>query len=254
MHLNHHYVVLAAGRGIEPLLPAVQALLSQDPSSHVQLFYGSRNREQAVHADELLALKDRYVSRFALHFVMSGEPQEIEWLNGRLDVPKLEGLAGKLFDPQGVRNFLLCGPGSMNEDLSGTLHRLGVAASRIHVEPYAAVDAPAVPHASEARAPAAVEPAANTTEVTVIMDGRRRNFTMRTETDTLLDAAAEAGIDLPFSCKAGVCSTCRTKLVSGKVKLAQNHALEEWELEQGFILACQAHATTPGLEITYDET
>ena len=85
------------------------------------------------------------------------------------------------------------------------------------------------------------------------MDGRRRSFTMRTGTETILDAAARAGIELPFSCKAGVCSTCRTKLVRGKVDLAQNYALEDWELEQGFILACQAHAKTPEIELTYDE-
>jgi len=101
---------------------------------------------------------------------------------------------------------------------------------------------------------AAAPTVANLTEVVVLMDGRRRTFTMRLNEDTILDAAAQAGIDLPFSCKAGVCSTCRTKLVRGEVELAQNYALEDWELEQGFILACQAHAQTPELEITYDET
>ena len=85
------------------------------------------------------------------------------------------------------------------------------------------------------------------------MDGRRRSFTMATGTESILDAAARAGIELPFSCKAGVCATCRTKLVRGQVDLAQNYALEDWELEQGFILACQAHAKTPEIELTYDE-
>jgi ring-1,2-phenylacetyl-CoA epoxidase subunit PaaE len=85
------------------------------------------------------------------------------------------------------------------------------------------------------------------------MDGRRRAFSMHTGTESILDAAARAGIDLPFSCRAGVCSTCRTKLVRGDVDLAQNYALEDWELEQGFILACQAHAKTPEIELTYDE-
>ena len=268
--MNHQYVALAAGRGIEPLLPTLQALLSRDPASRVQLFYGNRNREQAVHAEELLALKDRYLDRFALHFLMSGEPQEIEWLNGRLDAAKLASLAGRLFEPKQVRTFLLSGPGSMNEDLSRALGALGVDASHIHVESLAAEGATAETSraaASAGKTPgtagsggnaatsdAATTPGAAMTEVTVIMDGRRRSFSMRTHEGTVLDAAAEAGIDLPFSCKAGVCSTCRTKLVSGKVELAQNYALEDWELEQGFILACQAHATTPQLEITYDET
>jgi ring-1,2-phenylacetyl-CoA epoxidase subunit PaaE len=251
MHLNHNYVVLASQRGIEPLMPTLEALLGRDPASRVQRCYGNRNREEAGRADDLLALKDRYMERFALHFIMSDEPQEIEWLNGEIDAPKLTMLAGKLFDPKSVRTFLICGPGAMNQDLPALLGKLGVESAHIHVDPY-----PADTSGTAAQA-AAGEPqtqAAGTTEVTVIMDGRRRTFPMRTETDTILDAAADAGIDLPFSCKAGVCSTCRTKLLSGKVELAQNFALEDWELEQGFILACQAHAKTPQLEITYDET
>jgi len=250
MHLNHNYVVLASQRGIEPLMPTLEALLGRDPASRVQLFYANRNRDEAARADDLLALKDRYMQRLSLHFIMSDEPQEIEWLNGEIDAPKLGMLAGKLFDPKAVRTFLICGPGAMNQELPAVLGKLGVESAHIHVDPYPA-------DSSGAAAQTATEPqaqAAGTTEVTVIMDGRRRTFAMRTGTDTILDAAADAGIDLPFSCKAGVCSTCRTKLLSGKVDLAQNFALEDWELEQGFILACQAHARTPQLEITYDET
>ena len=251
MHLNHSYVVLAAERGIEPIMPTLEALLARDPNSRVQLFYGHRNREEAARADDLLALKDRFMQRFALHFIMSEEPQEIEWLNGRIDIPKVEMLAAKLFDPKAVRTFLVCGPGSMNADLAGALGRLGVDSAHIHADPYPADASTAAPQTGEGVVSA---PAAGMTDVAVIMDGRRRTFTMRTDADTVLDAAAEAGIDLPFSCKAGVCSTCRTKLVSGKVELAQNYALEDWELEQGFILTCQAHAKTPQLEINYDET
>ena len=247
MHLTHHYVAFAAGRGIEPLLPLIETLLARDRASSVQLFYGNRDREQAALAEELLGLKDRYLDRFALHFVMSREPQEIEWLNGRLDARKVGMLAGKLFDPRAIRQYLVCGPGSMNADIGGALSALGVDAQHIRVEPYASAPA-------QAAMPAAHSANPGVTQVAVIMDGRRRTFTMRTKEDTILDAAGEAGIDLPFSCKAGVCSTCRTKLVSGKVELAQNYALEDWELEQGFILACQAHAQTPELEITYDET
>jgi ring-1,2-phenylacetyl-CoA epoxidase subunit PaaE len=188
------------------------------------------------------------MERFALHFIMSEEPQEIEWLNGEIDAPKVGSLAGSLFDPKAVRTFIICGPGNMNEDLSKALRKLGVENAHIHLEAYRD-ETTAAPESTPQAAPAA-----GSTEVTVIMDGRRRTFSMRTDSDTVLDAAAEAGIDLPFSCKAGVCSTCRTKLLSGKVELAQNYALEDWELEQGFILACQAHAKTPQLEITYDET
>jgi ring-1,2-phenylacetyl-CoA epoxidase subunit PaaE len=246
MHLTHQYVAFVAGRGILPVLPLIETLLSRDAASRVQIFYGNSSRGETAQAEDLLDLKDRYLDRLALHFVMSDEPQEIEWLNGRLDASKVAALAGKLFDPQNVRQYLVCGPGTMNADVGSALNTLGVDAAHIRVEPYATEPKPA-------DAPVA-QTEAKLTEVAVIMDGRRRTFTMRLNEDTILDAAAQAGIDLPFSCKAGVCSTCRTKLVQGKVELAQNYALEDWELEQGFILACQAHAKTPQLEITYDET
>ena len=247
MHLKHQYVAFVAGRGILQVLPIIKTLLSRDKLAHVQLFYGNRDREQAANAEELLALKDLYIDRFALHFVMSREPQEIDWLNGRLDAAKLKALAGKLFAPKAVRQFLVCGPGTMNTDITAALHEMGIDGVHIRVEPYGA-------SAAAPAAPVERDSSAGSTEVVIIMDGRRRTFTMRTHEETVLDAASQAGIDLPFSCKAGVCSTCRTKLVRGKVELAQNYALEDWELEQGFILACQAHAQTPELEITYDET
>jgi ring-1,2-phenylacetyl-CoA epoxidase subunit PaaE len=92
-----------------------------------------------------------------------------------------------------------------------------------------------------------------TAEVTVLVDGRRRSFTMKMHEETVLDAAARAGVELPFSCRAGVCSTCRTKVIRGEVVMAQNYALEEWELEQGYVLACQSHVRSPTLELDYDE-
>ncbi len=110
---------------------------------------------------------------------------------------------------------------------------------------------PVVPH--DAAPGAAAERGANSAEVSILMDGRRRTFTMRMDDETVLDAATRAGIELPFSCRAGVCSTCRTKVVSGEVEMAQNYALEDWEVEQGYVLACQSHVKTPTLELDYDE-
>ena len=246
------YVAFAAGCGITPILSMVKTLLASDPSCRVLLFYGNRNYARGMLLEELLALKDRYIDRLALHFVMSGEPQEIELLNGRLNAGKVSELAGRLFDAREVRDFFVCGPGTMIDDVSGALQTLGVEPARIHSERFAVADDPVKNKATENDAESAA--ADGITQVDLVMDGRRRSFTMRTREETILDAAARAGIDLPFSCKAGVCSTCRTKLTKGKVDLDQNYALEDWELEQGFILACQAHAQTPELELNYDET
>jgi ring-1,2-phenylacetyl-CoA epoxidase subunit PaaE len=248
------YVAFAAGCGITPVIAIVRSLLARDSHSRVLLFYGNRGGSRAMLLEDLLALKDLDLDRLSLHFLMSREPQEIELLNGRLDGERVRELAGCLFDAKRVRGFFICGPGTMIETIGATLRSLGVDAQRIHSEHFtvagASAHAPAAAGLSVAEAPGPAT--AGTTQVAVTMDGRRRTFTMRTGEESILDAADRAGIDLPFSCKAGVCSTCRTKLVRGEVSLTENYALEDWELEQGFILACQAHAKTPELELDYD--
>jgi ring-1,2-phenylacetyl-CoA epoxidase subunit PaaE len=241
------YVAFAAGCGITPVLGVVRTLLAQGARS-VLLFYGNTGTARTMCAEELLALKDRHLERLAVHFLMSREPQEVELYNGRLDGPRVGEFARTLFDPATVREYFVCGPGDMIEQVSTALRGLDVSAERIHAEHFrASADA-----ATAAPVPAAVA-AAGLAEVTVLMDGRRRAFTMRMDDETVLDAGARAGIELPFSCRAGVCSTCRTKVVSGAVEMAQNYALEDWELAQGYVLACQSRCKSPLLELDYDE-
>jgi len=249
------YVACAAGCGITPVLAVVRALLSGG-AARVLLFYGNSGTARAMCLEELLALKDRYLERLALHFVMSREPQEVDLYNGRLDGPRLRQFAATLFSAQQVREYFLCGPGDMIEQLGATLRELGVAASRIHAEHFTVATATAPSPRREASAPApapAPVAAPDQAEVSILIDGRRRSFTMKMDDETVLDAAGRAGIELPFSCRAGVCSTCRTKVVRGAVEMAQNYALEEWELEQGYVLACQSRVKTSTLELDYDE-
>jgi ring-1,2-phenylacetyl-CoA epoxidase subunit PaaE len=291
------FVAFAAGCGITPVLAIVRELLAHD-AGRVIVFYGNTGGVRAMCLEELLALKDKYLARLALHFVMSREPQEFELYNGRLDAARVRRFASMLFRPQEVSEYFVCGPGDMIEQISAALRELGVEAARVHAEHFTVATAVASPAASIAVAspaastavasPAAstVAPAAPTVapsaatvapsaatvapaaspaapvtatadpglaEVTVHMDGRRRSFTMRRDGETVLDAAARAGLELPFSCRAGVCSTCRTKVLSGEVEMAQNYALEEGELEQGYVLACQSHVKSATLELDYDE-
>jgi ring-1,2-phenylacetyl-CoA epoxidase subunit PaaE len=243
------YVALAVGAGLSTLLPLITARLAKEPACRVLVFYGNYDERSDLDVEALLALKDCHLQRLALHFVMAREAEEGELLNGRLTAQKLRDFATQLFDPQSVQQYFVAGPASLVAELRAELQTLGVAAARI-VGGEAAVAPTAVRETEAAAAPAA----AGVTQVAVVMDGRRRSFSMQTGSESILDAAARAGIELPFSCRAGVCSTCRTKLVRGEVELAQNYALEDWELAQGFILACQAHAKTAELEITYDET
>ena len=245
------YVAFASGCGITPVLSIVRTLLETQPAARVQLFYGNRHTARAMFLEDLLALKDRFPARLALHFVMSAEPQDADVYNGRIDAAKVARCAQELFDPHAVRAFFVCGPGTMIGDVTGALHSLGVEPQRIHAEHFTVETSAAPAHAEAAAKPRVA--VAGMADVAVLMDGRRRTFTMRMGGETLLDAAAAAGIDLPYSCRAGVCSTCRTRLARGEVEMDQNFALEDWELERGFILACQSHPTTAEIELDYDE-
>lgn len=243
------YVAFASGCGITPVLSVLRALLAQG-ARQMLLFYGNTGTARTMCLEELLALKDRHLGELALHFVMSREPQEVELYNGHIDAARVREFARTLFRAPQVREFFVCGPGDMIEQVTGALRELGVSPERIHGEHFRVAGEAAATPAAQAQPAAAREGIA---EVSVLMDGRRRSFTMGQGTETVLDAAARAGIELPFSCRAGVCSTCRTKVVAGEVEMAQNYALEDWELAQGYVLACQAHCKTPTLELDYDE-
>jgi ring-1,2-phenylacetyl-CoA epoxidase subunit PaaE len=248
------YAAFAAGSGITPVLSIASTALARDPGNRFQLWYGNTGAARTMFLDEVLALKDRYLTRFSVAFVMSREPQDVEWFNGRIDAAKIREFARHGLDVPAVDEFFVCGPGSMGDDIPRVLGELG-AKGRIRVEHFAPV-APgpaASPAPAKGMAAAKAGQATADADVTVVMDGRRRRFSMPRAGEVILDAAERAGLDLPFSCRAGVCSTCRAKLVSGTADMEHNVALEEWEVEAGYILCCQARPTSAVLEISYDE-
>ncbi len=238
-------VAFAAGSGITPVLSVARAVLAAGGA--MMIFYGNRSAARAMGLEALQGLKDRYPERLALHFVMSREPQEVALYNGRLDAAKVCELARAFFDPSSVGEYFVCGPAEMDQQVCAALAQLGVPAERIRVEHFGVER-----QAAAAPAGARVQ-AEGMAEVTVVLDGRRRTFAMPVEGETVLEAAERAGIDLPFSCRSGVCSTCRTKVVRGAVRMDQNYALEEWELAQGYVLACQSRCLSGELEVDYDE-
>lgn len=250
---SRRFAAFAAGCGITPVLSIAATALARDPECRFQLWYGNTESARAMFLDEVLALKDRYLTRFSVAFVMSREPQDVEWFNGRIDAAKIREFARHDLRVSEVDEYFVCGPGSMGEDIAQALVALG-ARGRVHVEhftPVAAAGAAAGATAAASKpAPAA---AAAHADITVVMDGRRRRFSMARGGAVILDAAEGAGLDLPFSCRAGVCSTCRAKLVSGTAEMEHNVALEDWEVEAGYILCCQARPTSAALEISYDE-
>ena len=240
-------VAFCAGSGITPVLAVTRSVLAA--GGRMIVFYGNRSLARTMGLEDLQRLKDRYPGQLSLHFLMSREPQDVALYNGRLDANKVRELSSAFFAPADLSECFICGPGDMAGEVSAALAGLGVPADRIRIEHFAAGAAaqpPARPAAAETGAPGLAQ-------VTVTLDGRRRSFAMRLEEETVLDAAERAGLDLPFSCRSGVCSTCRTKVVRGEVEMAQNYALEDWELAQGYVLACQSRCKTPELELDYDE-
>lgn len=244
-------VAFAAGSGITPVLSVTRAVLAAGGA--MMLFYGNRSAARAMGLEALQALKDQFPERLALHFIMSREPQEMALYNGRLDAAKVRELAHAFFDPSTVTEYFVCGPAGMDEQICAVLADLGVTRERIRVEHFSAEADSAPAPAPAGAAGHSAERVEGIAEVTVLLDGRRRTFTMAIEADSVLDAAERAGLELPFSCRSGVCSTCRTKVVRGQVRMAENYALEEWELAQGYVLACQSKCLTPELELDYDE-
>ena len=238
-------ILIAAGSGITPMVSIAADQLAQ--GHEVTLVYGNRKTDSIMFRAALDALKDRYTDRFTLIHILSREPQDVDLLNGRISGDKIAALgrAGAI-DLQ-ADGIYLCGPGDMIDDVTATLTNEGVDKSAIHFERFYEGDAPKAP--ASAAAQAAAE---HGVTVEVILDGTRRVFEFETQDDTVLDAAARQGLELPYSCKGGMCCTCRCKVEEGSAEMATNYSLEQWELDAGFTLGCQARPTSDKLVLDFD--
>lgn len=242
------YVAFAAGSGITPILSIVQSLLATEEHSRVVLFYGNRQQRTTMFIDDLYALKNRYPERLQLYFLFSREEQEFPIFSGRLDADKVRELYRVFCAGLEPDEAFVCGPDTMIDTVSGVLRELGMPDDRVHVERYGA------PRKGGGRPlPQAVSVDQETATITVIMDGHRKTFPMAAEGESIVDGAARHGIELPFSCKGGVCATCRTFVREGEVRMDVNYGLEPWEVEQGFALACQSHPVSDAVTLDYDE-
>jgi ring-1,2-phenylacetyl-CoA epoxidase subunit PaaE len=257
---EHSYVAFAAGSGITPILSLATDILSREPRSRFTLIYGNRSISRTMFLEEALGLKNRYINRFSVYFVMSREPQQTEWLNGRIDGHKIRELARHMPEVSSADEYLICGPGDMVDEVRNAVKTLNDSA-QIRFERFAAASPRPVDNAGKERdaAPGAAapdtpvppaQPALAT--ISVVMDGRRRSFAMAQSDTSVLDAAERAGLELPFSCRSGICATCRARITDGAAVMTHNIALEPWETDAGFVLCCQARPTTATLEISYD--
>jgi ring-1,2-phenylacetyl-CoA epoxidase subunit PaaE len=240
------YVGFAAGSGITPILSLVKGVLAREPHSRFFLFYGNRATSGVLFREALEELKDRFIERLSVFHVISGEEQDIPILHGRLDGEKVRVLLRSLVPAQSVDHVFICGPTGMSEEIEATCRNIGIADNRIHVERFVSE------FGGKPRPKAVVPPSAPPKAfASLIIDGKRREVPVA-DGEAILDAALRGGVDLPFACKGGMCSTCRAKLVEGQAEMDVNYSLEPWELEAGFILTCQAKPTTDKVVVDYD--
>ena len=240
------YAGFAAGSGITPILSIVKGVLARERDSRFFLFYGNRSTSGMMFLEALEELKDRFMQRFSLFHVISGEEQDIPILHGRLDGDKVRVLLRRLVPASSIDHVFICGPTGMSEDIEATCRELGIAEDRIHVERF--VSGLGGKPRPKAVVPSTAPPKAH---AALIIDGKRREVPVA-EGEAILDAALRAGIDLPFACKGGMCSTCRAKLVEGEAAMDVNYSLEPWELKAGFILTCQAKPVSQKVVVDYD--
>ena len=240
------YAGFAAGSGITPILSIVKGVLAREPKSQFFLFYGNRTTSGMMFLEALEELKDRYLQRLSLFHVISGEEQDLPILHGRLDGGKVRVLLRSLVPAETVDHVFICGPTGMSEDIEATCREIGIAEDRIHVERFVS-GLGGKPRPNRV-VPASAPPKAH---AALIIDGKRREVPVA-EGEAILDAALRAGLDLPFACKGGMCSTCRAKLVEGEAAMDVNYSLEPWELKAGFILTCQAKPVSEKLVVDYD--
>ena len=239
------HVLIAAGSGITPMMSIAASVLAADDKSTVTLLYGNRRSDTVMFADEVADLKDAYPARMQIVHVLSREPQEVELHSGRLDRGRLTALLPATVDVPSVDHWWLCGPFAMVGDAIEVLRELGVDGARIHRELFWVGDEP------PAEAVHDDAPVGEGASLTVILDGRSSTLTLPAGTP-VLDGAQRARPDLPFACKGGVCGTCRARVTSGAAVMRRNYALEQREIDAGYVLTCQALPQTDEITVDYD--
>ena len=246
-HAAKRYVGFAGGSGITPIISLIRTALHDEPGSRFTLFYGNRDSNSVIFLEALAALKDRYMGRFELYHFLAEEEQDVELFNGMLDqstcAAAIDHLVG---DPASVDEWFICGPGPMMDAAEAAILERGVDSARVHIERFTV----GRPSAAIAAALSEAQAKAVGLSVAVTLDGRTRKVEFNGE--NILDSALAAGLQAPFACKAGVCATCRAKVVTGKVEMAVHYGLSDEEVAAGYALTCQSVPVGDGVAVDYD--
>ena len=241
-------LLVAGGSGITPMIAIARHVLAHEPATRLTLVYANRKSASTMFKEELEDLKNAYLTRLSIFALFSREAVESPLNSGRLDQEKMAQLLASVIDARHIAHAFVCGPHGMNDAVHAALTAAGVAPERIHIERFGVPPTEADAHLHDARPGDAPQ-----ARITIIRDGITREVDFTAGTPSLLDAAAQAGLDVPFSCKSGVCATCRAKLVEGRVRMDRNFALDPADLAAGFILTCQSHPLTERVTVSYDE-
>lgn len=238
------HLCIAAGSGITPMLSVASTVL-EHPDAQVTLLYGNRTSDSVMFAEELADLKNRYPARFDLVHVLSREPRGVELFSGRLDGDRMRALLTRLVPVGALDHVWLCGPFGMIADARTVLAELGVPDDLVHFELFYVDEPPPELHRAEA------EPDGETSSVSITLDGRTTTAAV-SRGQSLLDSAAATRNDVPFACKGGVCGTCRAIVTDGEVDMRRNYALDDEEVERGFVLTCQTFPVGDAVAVDFD--
>jgi ring-1,2-phenylacetyl-CoA epoxidase subunit PaaE len=245
------YLAIAAGSGITPVMALVRHVLEREPGSSFTLIYGNRSVDSIIFRQALDDLKDRNLGRLSVLHVLSRDTEaEVPLLSGRIDGERIKQLLPLVAAPADIDEVYLCGPGDLIKNAGAALLEAGIARERIHFEYFRAGPQSAQRRAPPPKSAGAVAPVG--AEVTAVVDGARHTFRVPPG-GLIVDAAVAAGVRVPYSCKGGMCCTCRAKLVEGQIYMVRNFSLEPWEMEAGFVLTCQSEPTSRHIVLDYDQ-
>jgi ring-1,2-phenylacetyl-CoA epoxidase subunit PaaE len=257
-----HRVGWAAGSGITPLLSIIASTLAGEPDSTFTLVYCNQRSSSILFNEALQDLKDSYPARLSLIHLLSRQDQEVALFNGRLDAAKVSEVLGSLIPAASIDETFICGPEAMIEGCEQALLAAGVPRTKIHAERFLTGVRASGAIESGASRPEWIRAAAQNVSVngaapgpihrSVQLDGKLHALRMYAH-EKVLDVALAAGLDLPYSCKGGVCCTCRAKVLEGEVAMEKNFTLEDWEIQKGFVLSCQARPLGASVSISYDD-
>lgn len=247
-----HRVGFAGGSGITPILSIAATTLEEQPDSKFTLVYGNRRMSTVMFSEALQDLKDRFRDRFTMIHILSRQAQEVELLEGLIDEKKVQDIIAALLPVGSMDEVFICGPEQMMTLTEAALAKAGVPADRVYIERFTAtMPAGAKPIGTQTAVEAKAQ-AVKDIKMALVLDGKEFDIPLSSE-DRVLDAALNAGLDLPYSCKAGVCCTCRAKVLEGEVTMDKNYTLEPEDVAQGYVLTCQARALSKNLRISFDE-